>query len=63
MVAAHCWDTLGAQATGMRGALITRPGNAALEAPAIPRPDVVAADLQDLARQLGTAHPGPGAHP
>lgn len=52
MVAARCWDTLGAQATGMRGALITRPGNAALRAAHIPQPDIVAPDLRDLARQL-----------
>jgi 2-haloacid dehalogenase len=56
MVAAHVWDTIGAQATGMRGALITRPGNAVLRAGELPRPDVVATDLLDLARQLGNSH-------
>ena len=54
MVAAHVWDTLGAQAIGMRGALITRPGNAALRADGIPQPHIVAGDLVDLARQLRT---------
>src|ERR1700712_2871024 len=36
MVAAHAWDTMGAQAAGFRGALITRPGNAALPVPRLP---------------------------
>jgi 2-haloacid dehalogenase len=52
MVAAHMWDTVGAQAAGMRGALITRPGNAVLRAAELPQPDVVAADLVDLAGRL-----------
>jgi 2-haloacid dehalogenase len=52
LVAAHCWDTIGAQGAGMRGALITRPGNAPLVAAGVPRPDVVATDLLDLAGQL-----------
>jgi 2-haloacid dehalogenase len=55
MVAAHMWDTIGAQAAGMRGALITRPGNAVLRAAELPQPDVVAADLVDLAARLGPA--------
>lgn len=54
MVAAHAWDTIGAQATGMRGALITRPGNAALRAADNLLPDVIATDLRDLARQLSS---------
>lgn len=52
LVAAHCWDTIGAQGVGMRGALITRPGNAALVASGVPQPDVIASDLVDLATQL-----------
>ncbi len=52
MVAAHVWDTIGAQSAGLRGALITRPGNAPLRSPELPQPDVVAADLLDLARML-----------
>jgi 2-haloacid dehalogenase len=55
MVAAHVWDTIGAQAAGFGGALITRPGNAPLPAEGLPQPDVIAADLVDLAVQLGTA--------
>ncbi len=52
LVAAHVWDTIGAQAVGFSGALITRPGNAPLPAPGVPQPDVVAADLLDLAERL-----------
>lgn len=52
MVAAHAWDTIGAQAAGYSGALITRPGNAQLRARGIPQPNYVATDLIDLAQQL-----------
>ncbi|BBX70491.1 haloacid dehalogenase [Mycolicibacterium psychrotolerans] len=50
MVAAHVWDTIGAQSAGMQGAFIARPGNAVI--PALPQPTVVAADLRELARLL-----------
>ncbi len=53
MVAAHVWDTIGAQAAGFSGALITRPGNAPLPAHDLPQPTVIAADLRELAQQLG----------
>jgi 2-haloacid dehalogenase len=52
MVAAHAWDTIGAQAAGFSGALITRPGNAPLPAPGVPSPDVIADDLVGLADRL-----------
>lgn len=52
MVAAHVWDTIGAQSAGLRGALITRPGNAPLPTVALPQPDLVAADILELARRL-----------
>jgi len=52
MVAAHVWDTIGAQAAGFSGALITRPGNAPLPIPDLPQPTIVASDLRDFARQL-----------
>jgi 2-haloacid dehalogenase len=52
MVAAHVWDTIGAQSVGFGGALITRPGNAALPVPGLPQPTVVATDLRDLAAHL-----------
>lgn len=53
MVTAHVWDTIGAQAAGFSGALITRPGNSPLAVPDLPQPTVVAHDLRDLAHQLG----------
>jgi len=52
MVAAHVWDTIGAQSAGFSGALITRPGNAPLPIPDLPQPTVVANDLREFARQL-----------
>jgi 2-haloacid dehalogenase len=52
MVAAHVWDTIGAQSAGFGGALITRPGNAPLPASGVPQPGLVAADLRELAQQL-----------
>jgi NADPH2:quinone reductase len=57
MVAAHTWDTIGAQAAGFSGALILREGNAPLPAPGTPQPTVVASDLIDLVRQLYPAGP------
>jgi 2-haloacid dehalogenase len=58
MVAAHVWDTIGAQAAGFSGALIRRAGNAPLPAPGIPQPSVEAADLIELARRLERPAPG-----
>jgi 2-haloacid dehalogenase len=52
MVAAHVWDTIGAQSAGMSAALITRPGNAPLRVDGLPQPTLVADDLLQLARQL-----------
>jgi 2-haloacid dehalogenase len=52
MVAAHVWDTIGAQSAGYRGALITRPGNALLPISDLPQPAIVANDLRDFAQQL-----------
>src|ERR1700752_5531590 len=48
MVAAHVWDTIGAQSIGCSGALITRPGNAALPGDGLPQPQAVAPDLPAL---------------
>jgi 2-haloacid dehalogenase len=55
LVAAHTWDTIGAQSAGMRGALITRRGNAPLALPGVPRPTLIAADLVELAARMQTA--------
>lgn len=52
MVAAHVWDTLGAQKVGFSGALITRPGNPPLPVDGLPQPDLVAKDLRQLAAKL-----------
>ena len=52
MVAAHVWDTIGAQRAGFSGALITRPGNAPLPAPGVPQPTLVVGDLIELAERL-----------
>lgn len=57
MVAAHVWDTIGAQSVGFGAALITRPGNAMLPVPGLPQPTVVATDLRDLAAKLTHSAP------
>jgi 2-haloacid dehalogenase len=58
MVAAHVWDTIGAQSVGYSGALITRPGNATLPVPGLPQPTFAATDLRDLAATLTNSAPG-----
>jgi 2-haloacid dehalogenase len=52
MVAAHVWDTVGAQSAGFSAALITRPGNAPLPLDELPQPALVVHDLRELAWQL-----------
>jgi 2-haloacid dehalogenase len=52
MVAAHVWDTVGAQNVGFSGALITRPGNPPLPVDGLPQPDLVVNDLRQLAARL-----------
>jgi 2-haloacid dehalogenase len=52
MVAAHVWDTMGAQANGYTAGLITRSGNAPLPVGSLPQPDIVAPDLPALASEL-----------
>ena len=52
MVAAHVWDTIGAQSIGCSGALLARPGNAPLPVHGLPQPQAVAPDLPALATQL-----------
>jgi 2-haloacid dehalogenase len=49
MVAAHVWDTIGAQSVGYAAALIARPGNAPLPVPGLPQPQIVAPDLPGVA--------------
>ncbi len=52
LVACHLWDTVGAQAAGCHGALVTRPHNATLPAASVPQPDVTAATLDELAELM-----------
>lgn len=52
LVAAHIWDTLGAQRAGWAAAFIARPGNAALPVEALPQPELVAPDLAGLAETI-----------
>jgi 2-haloacid dehalogenase len=52
MVAAHVWDTVGAQSAGFSSALITRPGNAPLPVPGLPQPNIIVPDLEALGRHL-----------
>ena len=52
LVAAHAWDTLGAQAVGCAGALVTLPGNAVLLVPGLPEPDIVAPDILSVADEI-----------
>ena len=52
MVAAHVWDTIGAQSAGCSGVLLSRPGNAPLPVPGLPQPQVVAPTLPEAADQM-----------
>jgi 2-haloacid dehalogenase len=54
LVAAHTWDTIGAQSVGCSAALIARPGNAPLPVNGLPQPQAVAPDLPGVAKQLIT---------
>lgn len=51
MVAAHVWDTIGAQSVGYSGALITRPGNAPLQINGLPQPQIIGPDLPKVAAE------------
>ncbi len=52
LVAAHAWDTLGAQAAGCAGALVTLPGNAVLHVLGLPVPDIVAPDIPNVVDKI-----------
>ena len=52
MIAAHVWDTIGAQSVGCSGALVARPGNAPLPVHGLPQPQAVAPDLPGVAAQM-----------
>lgn len=52
MIAAHTWDTIGAQAMGWLGVLITRGVNAELDAPDVSKPDIIAPDIASAAERI-----------
>lgn len=52
MIAAHTWDTLGAQAMGWSAALLTRGVNAPLRVKDVPQPDFIEAGMAELASKL-----------
>ena len=52
LLAAHVWDTLGAQALGCSAALVARRGNAVLPVQGVPQPDIVAPDLAKVADEI-----------
>jgi 2-haloacid dehalogenase len=52
LVAAHTWDTIGAQSVGFYAGLMTRTGNAPLPVHGLPQPQVVAPDLVQMATQM-----------
>jgi 2-haloacid dehalogenase len=52
LIAAHTWDTIGAQSVGFYAGLVTRTGNALLPINGLPQPQVVAPDIVRLANQM-----------
>lgn len=52
LIAAHTWDTIGAQAAGYSAALVARPGNAPLLVKGLPHPQAIAPTLPTIARKL-----------
>jgi 2-haloacid dehalogenase len=52
LVAAHTWDTMGAQSVGLSAGLVARSGNAVLPVHGLPQPQAVASDLPGVAKQL-----------
>ena len=55
LLAAHVWDTIGAQSAGWKVGLILREGNAALDVG--PQPDYIGKDLDAIADQLIERYP------
>ena len=54
LIAAHTWDTIGAQSFGWKGALVTRGMNAPLVLDGVPQPTLVARDVAEAARAITT---------
>jgi 2-haloacid dehalogenase len=55
LVAAHAWDISGALAAGCAAAFVQRPGKAL--SPLDERPDIMGADLHEVAEQIARRHP------
>jgi 2-haloacid dehalogenase len=56
LVAAHGWDIAGALRAGCAAAFVDRPGKALF--PTAPSPDVVGADLREVADRIVAAEGG-----
>jgi 2-haloacid dehalogenase len=54
LIAAHAWDTIGAQVFGWNAALVTRGVNAPLILDGVPRPTLIARDVDEAARAIVT---------
>lgn len=54
LIAAHVWDTIGAQAFGWNAALVTRGVNAPLILDGVPQPTLIARDVDEAARAIVT---------
>ncbi len=54
LIAAHAWDTIGAQSFGWNAALVTRGINAPLILDGVPRPTLIAQDVDEAARAIVT---------
>jgi 2-haloacid dehalogenase len=52
LIAAHTWDTIGAQSFGWKAALVTRGVNAPLVLDGIPQPTLVARDVGEAAQAI-----------
>ncbi len=52
LVAAHTWDTIGAQSFGWKAALVTRGVNAPLVLDGIPQPTLIARDVGEAAQAI-----------
>lgn len=50
LIAAHAWDTDGAMRAGLRAAFVARPGH--VLDPDLPAPDIIGADLMEVAVQI-----------
>jgi 2-haloacid dehalogenase len=61
LVAAHAWDVSGALAAGCAAAFVARPGK--VPSPLGPQPDIVGADLAEVAAMIRAADTPAGSGP